>query len=1153
MKQPYSLDDKYRLETGRVYITGTQALARLPMLQHQRDIQKGHNTAGFISGYRGSPLGGFDKALWQAKPFLQDNHIHFQPGVNEDLAATAVWGTQQVTSFPGAQYDGVFGMWYGKGPGVDRCGDVFKHANAAGTSPLGGVLAIAGDDHNCKSSTLPHQSEFAFIDAMMPILNPSSVQDILDMGIMGWALSRFSGCWVGFKTVAETIDSSISAMIDPNHVDIKHPDKFEMPTSGLHLRWPDKSLDQESRLHHHKLAAAQAFVRVNAIDKTVLDCEQPRIGIITTGKAYMDVLQALEDLQIDDNLAKSIGLSIYKVGMSWPLENSGVLAFAKGLEEVIIVEEKRGVLEPQVKDALYHLSDRERPIIVGKQDETGRLLFPSTGELAATTVAKILATRFERFCTTEHIKNRLQFITDKEAAQATSQTALVRTPYFCSGCPHNTSTKIPEGSRAMAGIGCHFMVTWMDRRTETFTQMGGEGATWIGQAPFTDTKHIFQNLGDGTYFHSGILAIRAAVSANINITYKILYNDAVAMTGGQPLDGELTVSQLAQQVRSEGVEKIVVVSDDPKKFNGVSAFPAGITFHHRDELDQVQKILRKQQGVSVLIYDQICATEKRRRIKRGEIKPPAKRVFINPAVCEGCGDCSEQSNCLSIIPIETQKGRKRAIDQSSCNTDFSCVKGFCPSFVTIHGGHLQQPALDQTSAPIDKLPQPTRPDTDKPYNILVTGIGGTGIVTIGALIGIAAHLENKGCSVLDMTGLAQKFGSVISHLRIANSQDKLHGTRVGIAAADLLIGCDLIVAASDAALTSLGTKTQGVVNNHISMPPEFIHQPDLQFPVASMEQSVIDVTSEEHTNFVDATTIATKLLGDSVYANLLMVGFAYQKGQLPVSAHSLETAIDLNGVAAEKNKQAFRWGRLAAHDLSVVLSLMNPAEIASPSEKTLTETINYFAAELTAYQNKEYAQRYRKLIGVVQHTEEQKTPGKTDLAMAVAKNYAKVLAYKDEYEVARLQTDPIFLAQLDNEFAGSYSLEFNFASPILAKKDPDTGALKKRKFSFGMLTFLKMLARFKWLRGSFIDPFSYSDDRKLEQTIIAEYELLIDSLIISLTPERYVTTLALAELPQMITGFGHIKKNNYEKAKAREIMFLKQFTDPEDSLDNSKK
>ncbi|HKX09732.1 MAG TPA: indolepyruvate ferredoxin oxidoreductase family protein, partial [Stellaceae bacterium] len=925
------LDDKYALDSGRIYLSGVQALVRLALMQRRRDERAGLNTAGFISGYRGSPLAGFDQALWHAREFLDRHHLKFQPGLNEDLAATAVWGSQQVGLFPGSKHDGVFAMWYGKGPGVDRSGDVFKHANAAGTARLGGVLLLAGDDHACKSSTLPHQSEYALIDASIPVLNPAGVQDILDLGLYGWALSRYSGCWVGLKSIADTMDSSASVFADPHSVEIVTPADFELPPGGLNIRWPDPPLEQEARLRLWKLPAVQAFARANRLDRIVLDAPQARLGIVTTGKSYLDVRQAFDELGISEADARRLGIRLYKVALSWPLEPEGLRRFADGLDEILVVEEKRPVIEEQAKSALYNLPADRRPIIIGKTDERGAPLLRETTELTVTEIARAIAGRLERFGAAEpRITERLAFLTAEERAAAAHKPAISRTPFFCSGCPHNTSTKVPEGSRAVAGIGCHYMATWMDRRTDTFTQMGGEGVPWIGQAAFTETPHIFANLGDGTYYHSGILAIRAAIAAKVNITYKILFNDAVAMTGGQPVDGPLTVARLTQQMAAEGVERIVVVSDEPEKYAGPAGLSARVTVSHRDALDPIQRELREFRGVSVLIYDQTCAAEKRRRRKRNRYPDPPKRVFINEDVCEGCGDCSTQSNCLSVIPIETEFGRKRAIDQSSCNKDFSCLKGFCPSFVTVHGGSLKKAAPRGAGTIFPVLPDPEIPALARPYGILVTGVGGTGVVTIGALLGMAAHLEGRGVSVLDMTGLAQKGGSVTSHVRLAPTTKDLHATRLSAGGADLLLGCDIAVAGGFESLSRLRKgETRAVVNRHEIITGEFTRNPDFAFPGDRLATDIRDLAGEANADFIDATGIAERLLGDSIGANLFLLGFALQKGWVPLSLEAIEQAIELNGVAVELNKQALLWGRRTAHDRAAVERIAAPRDPGS--------------------------------------------------------------------------------------------------------------------------------------------------------------------------------------------------------------------------------
>jgi indolepyruvate ferredoxin oxidoreductase len=1150
-----TLDDKYTLESGRIFLTGVQALVRLPMMQRQRDAAAGLNTGCFISGYRGSPLGGFDQALWSARRFLQNNQIHFQPGVNEELGATAVWGSQQVNLFRGAKVDGVFAMWYGKGPGVDRSGDVFKHANAAGTSPRGGVLVLAGDDHACKSSTLPHQSEYAFMDASIPVLNPSGVQDILDFGLIGWAMSRYSGCWIGFKTVAETVDTSASVNVDPHRVDIVLPEDFEMPPGGLGIRWPDKPMDQEFRLHKYKLYAALAFARANKLDRVVIDSPNPRFGIVTTGKSYLDVMQALDDLGIDAKHAAEIGIRVYKVGMSWPLERDGIRRFAEGLEEILVVEEKRAVVENQLKEQLYNWREDVRPRVVGKFDENRNWILPSTGELSSAQVAKVIAARIARFHTSPRIQERVAFLETKDRQLATLDNTVERTPHFCSGCPHNTSTRVPEGSRAVAGIGCHFMAVWMDRNTETFTQMGGEGVPWIGQAPFSEDKHIFANLGDGTYFHSGFLAVRQSIAAGVNITYKILYNDAVAMTGGQPIDGTLTVARIARELEAEGVKRVVVVSDEPEKYSLGAGFPAGTTFHHRDELDAVQRDLRETKGVTILIYEQTCATEKRRRRKRGKMVDPAKRAFINEAVCEGCGDCSKASNCLSVVPVETEFGRKRQIDQSSCNKDFSCVNGFCPSFVTVHGGQIRKPkpaeagAGDAAGDGWAELPDPKLPEiAEKPYNVLVTGIGGTGVVTIGAILGMAAHIDGHGITVLDMTGLAQKGGAVISHVRIAKRPEDIYAARIPAGDADALLACDIVVAATPDALSRVASgRTRPVVNTHESITGAFTRNPDLPFPGADLRSRIAEAAGPGAADFVDATGIATALLGDSIAANLFMLGYAYQKALIPVSAEALNKAIELNGVAVGFNKQAFLWGRRTAHDREAVLRASTP-QTAVPANRRLSESFDELVkrrvADLTSYQDAAYAAQYEELVRRVARAESEKARGRTGLAEAVARSLYKLMAYKDEYEVARLYTDGEFLKRLNEQFEGDFKVQFHLAPPLLAERDPTTGHLRKRAYGPWMLKAFGVLAKLRRLRGSRLDIFGYSEERKIERRLIEEYRSLVEELIAKLTPENHGLAVDLAKLPLKVRGFGHVKEANLQDVKAREAELLHAFRSP---------
>ncbi len=1142
------LDTKYTLPSGRVYLTGTQALARLPMMQRERDLAAGLNTAGFISGYRGSPLGGLDLTLWKAQQHLAAHHIRFQPGINEDLAATALWGTQQVNLFPGAKYDGVFGMWYGKGPGVDRCGDVFRHANAAGTSPHGGVLVVAGDDHAARSSTLAHQTEHLFKAVMMPVLAPSGVQDYLDLGLHGWAMSRYSGCWVAFKAVADTIESSASVYVDPQRVEIVTPD-YPLPPGGLNIRWPDDRLVQEERLLHHKLYAALAYARCNGLNRIVIDSPSPRLGIITCGKSYLDVRQAFDDLGIDEGLAAEIGIRLCKIGMVWPLESDVVRHFAEGLEEILVVEEKRQLLEYQLKEELYNWREDVRPRVIGKFDEKGEWaqphgdwLLPACGELTPAMIARVIAARIGRYVTSDRIQARLAFLEAKEQALARSVIPIQRIPHFCSGCPHNTSTRVPEGSRALGGIGCHFMATWMNRSTATFSHMGGEGVAWVGQAPFTETRHVFANLGDGTYFHSGLLAVRQAVSAGYPITYKILYNDAVAMTGGQPVDGSLSVPQVARQLVAEGVQKIVVVTDGTQRAYAASDLPQGVPLRHRDELELVQRELRDYPGVSALIYDQTCAAEKRRRRKRGKLPDPARRVFINEMVCEGCGDCSEKSNCLAVVPVETEFGRKRAIDQSACNKDYTCLNGFCPSFVTIEGGRLRKGrALAADEGGLAALPEPQLPQVQVPWGILITGVGGTGVITIGALIGMAAHLDGRGVTALDMTGLAQKFGAVYSHVRIAERPEDIHAVRIAAGEANAVIGGDIVVTANGEALAKMQAGvTRTVVNCAETPTAEFIHNPDWQFPLEKMQQILLDATGAGRADFIDAVGLANALMGDALFGNLILLGHAWQKGLVPVSLASLKRAIELNGVAVEANLKAFLWGRRLAHDRAAVERFARPAEVVELNRpQTLDDLVARRAAFLTDYQDAAYAGRYRALVDKVRAVE---APlGSARLAEAVAKYYFKLLAVKDEYEVARLHADPAFHARIAATFEGDYRLNFHLAPPLLAKTDPATGLPKKRAYGPWMLSVFRWLAKLKCLRGGALDLFGRSAERRLERRLIAEYEQDIAMLLGRLDVSTLDVAVELAGLPEHIRGYGHIKLRSAAAAQQQRLALLEQW------------
>ncbi|AUG52447.1 indolepyruvate ferredoxin oxidoreductase family protein [Thalassospira marina] len=1149
-----TLDDKYTLEEGRIYLTGIQALVRLPLMQRQLDARAGLNTAGCISGYRGSPLGGLDQQLWRAKKFLTKQQIEFQAGVNEDLAATVVWGSQQVNMYPDARYDGVFGMWYGKGPGVDRSGDVFKHANYAGTSRNGGVLVLAGDDHSCKSSTLPHQTEYAFIDAQIPVLNPSGVQDIIDFGLHGWAMSRYSGCWVAMKTIAETVESSAAVDVAPDRVSPVMPD-FAMPEGGVHIRWPDTPKEQEHRLMKYKLYAALAYARANKLNRIVIDSPTPRLGIITTGKAYLDVMQAFDDLGISEKDAADIGIRVLKVGMSWPLNRDDVREFAKGLEEIIVVEEKRAVMENQVKEQLYNWREDVRPTVIGKFDEKGEWILPSMDELTPARIAQVLAARINRFFDSKDIHERIEWLAQKEKEIAEPRPDVARIPWFCPGCPHNSSTKVPEGSRAMAGIGCHYMVNWMDRSTETFTHMGGEGVTWIGQAPFTTTKHVFQNLGDGTYYHSGSLAIRAAIASKVNITYKILFNDAVAMTGGQPVDGPISVPQITRQMADEGVTRIIVLSDEPDKYPIDAHFAPNVDIRHRDTLDETQKELREVPGTSILIFDQTCAAEKRRRRKRKLMVDPPKRVFINDLVCEGCGDCGVKSNCLAVVPVETEFGRKRAIDQSACNKDFSCLNGFCPSFVTIEGGALRKPEAaakggNHGDAVFASLPKPALPDLNEPWSVLITGVGGTGVVTIGALLGMAAHLEGKGIVGLDMAGLAQKGGAVVSHIRFADTQDKLHAARIPAGEANVVLGCDLLVAASFEGLAKMRRNfTQAVINTHETVTGAFTRNPDFELKSNEHKKAILDACGNDAVNFVEGSDVATRLMGDSIATNLFMLGVAWQRGLIPITEEALMQAIELNGVAIDMNKQSFYWGRLFAHDPQKVINVIGPNEKqAHPVAVTLDDMVAKRKTFLTGYQNAAYANRFEALVQKVAQAEKKLGDGQDHLAKAVAKYYFKLLAYKDEYEVARLYTDPAFTAKLRKNFTGNYKVKFHLAPPALASRDVESGNLKKQVYGPWMMSVFGVLAKFKFLRGTALDPFGKTHERKTERALITQYEDLVNEVLAGLNHDNVRIAGALLALPEQIRGYGHIKDANIAKVKQREEELRNQFHNPPEHL-----
>ncbi|PKO69985.1 MAG: indolepyruvate ferredoxin oxidoreductase [Betaproteobacteria bacterium HGW-Betaproteobacteria-16] len=1172
-----SLDDKYTLDHGRAFMSGVQALVKLPMLQRQRDALVGKNTAGFISGYRGSPLGGYDQALQKAAPHLKAQNIVFQPGVNEELAATALWGTQQLGFAPPGsnKFDGVFGIWYGKGPGVDRCSDVFKHANMAGTTPWGGVIAVAGDDHVAKSSTAAHQSDHIFKACGLPVFFPSTVQDILDLGIHAIAMSRFSGVWAGMKTIQEIVESSATAMIDPERVDIVTPE-FEMPPGGVHIRWPDAALDQEARLFDYKWYAALAYIRANRLNHNVISGPNDRFGLIASGKAFNDTRQALLDLGLDDATCQRIGLRLHKVNVVWPLEAQTTREFATGLREILVVEEKRQVIEYQLKEELYNWRSDVRPNVLGKFDEvegdhtggewsmpnpSAHTLLRANADLSPAIIARAVARRLRKLGLPEDVQARidaqLAILTAQEQSMQTLLTQGVqgaeRQPWFCSGCPHNTSTKVPEGSRAMAGIGCHFMSIWMDRATVGFTQMGGEGVPWMGQQPFSNETHMFANLGDGTYFHSGLLAVRQSIAAGVNITYKILYNDAVAMTGGQQV-GERpeghSVVQIAQSMRAEGAVKITIVTDEPEKYDGVTGLPSGIAIQHRDTLDAVQREFREIKGTTVIIYDQTCATEKRRRRKRGTLVDPQERVVINELVCEGCGDCSVQSNCLSVEPLDTEFGRKRTINQSSCNKDFSCVKGFCPSFVTVEGGQLRKKDK-KTGAPEwtgGVVPQPALPVlSDEAWGIIVAGVGGTGVITIGQLLGMAAHIEGKGIVTQDAAGLAQKGGATWSHVLIGAHQDAIRTTRVSAASADLVIGCDPIVAAHKETWQRLRAGRSHVALNVSATPTAaFVKNPDWQNPAQACVDALLNNLGESAVGVFDAEAAASALMGDSIYTNPMMLGYAWQKGWVPLGFAALMRAIELNAVAVAQNKTAFEWGRRAAHDPKAVIALFAPASagaqvIQFKKRETVDSLVQRRVEFLTGYQNAAYAASYQAFV---QRVREREAPfGKSSLTEAVARNLFKLMAYKDEYEVARLHSDTAFHARLAKQFEGDFKLKVHLAPPLIAKTN-EKGELVKQKFGAYMFTVFRLLAPLKFLRGTALDVFGRSEERRTERALIAEYRSTVEELLEQLDAGNHALALSIAQLPDQIKGFGHVKERNLAATRSRWAALMAQWRQP---------
>ena len=1145
-----TLADKYQVKEGWVFLAGTQALVRLPIQQRLRDEAQGKKTGGYVSGYRGSPLGRYDMDLWQAEAVLKQNNIVFRAAVNEDLAATAIWGSQHVGSFPGARVDGVFGIWYGKGPGVDRSGDVLRHANSAGTSALGGVLALAGDDHGAKSSTITNFSDQIFIAAGLPVLYPSNTQELLDFGLHGIAMSRFSGCWVGMKVVTDVVEGGGTIYVGPDSPKIVLPEVPSLPAGtpmgapSLSIRPFDTALMAEERLYNHKLYAAVAYARANHLNVISSDTDKPRLAIVSAGKAYQDVRQAVVELGWSAAQLDEMGIRIAKVGMTWPLDPEFVRTLAQGVDAILVVEEKRPLLEEQIKSILYDLNLDKKPKVIGKALGTPTYglehavrLFPNNAEISPLIVSKVLLDvmlMLQPDCGLQAIS--------LPGPKAPGSGSAQRNASFCSGCPHNRSTKVIEGSRALAGIGCHTIAMLNNPRTTgTVSHMGGEGAMWLGQQPFTDEPHVFANMGDGTFFHSGFLAIRQAVAAKVPMTYKLLVNGFVSMTGGQPVDGDLTVPQTIRELLAEGVSEVVLVSDEPEKYANAN-LPAEVKVHHRDDMELVQRRLREQKGVTVLVYEQPCATERRRLRKRGKWVDPAKRSFINAAVCEGCGDCGTVSNCLSIEPLETPLGRKRRINQNSCNKDFTCVEGFCPSFVTVHGGALRKPAKVSSQASAT-LPEPALPVFERPtrsFSVLVCGIGGTGVVTIGQLLGMAAHIDGMACSILDVTGLSQKYGAVLSHVHMAPNAALLHATRIAPGEADTVIGCDLIVTAGDEALSRMRAgRTRAVVCTDVIPTSEFARNADWSVDADAMLKNIRSVCGEQFFA-ANGLEIARALMGDSVASNMFMLGAAWQRGWVPVSLDALNKAIELNAVQVEFNKAAFLWGRRAATDLAAVQKVATPANVVkfvSRTNESLSELMQRHQAFLTEYENAAYATRYRTLVDRVAKVDLQ-LGGNERLAKAVAQSYFKLLATKNEWEVARLYCSDAFRQQLASTFEGDYQLHFHLGAWPFGKLDKTTGKVKKAELGPWVMTAFKAMNALRGLRGSWLDPFRNSAERQLDARLLVEYEQEINTMLQAPQAQSLDTLVALAALPQKIRGYGHVRETSAATVAQERVSLL---------------
>ncbi len=1126
-----SLSDKFEKSSGPVFMTGVQALVRMVLEQGRLDNLAGLNTAGFVSGYRGSPLGDLDMELWSAGKLLNQQNIRFQPAVNEELAATAIVGTQQVGLYPGAQNDGVFSLWYGKGVGADRASDAMKHANLMGSSPRGGVVVVVGDDHGAKSSATAHQCDQAMESWLMPFFHPADFDEYINFGLLGFAMSRFAGCYVGLKVVSETVEAGAIVVLPESRPAIITPDDFDLPPDGLNIRWPDPQLQQEARHYNSRLKAAQAFARANKVDQEIWPSEEARIGIVTVGKAHGDFLQALEDLGLDEESAKGLGIALYKVGMPWPLEPTGIREFAEGLDTLFVIEEKRNFVEKQVKDILFNMAPERRPVVMGKEDAGGETLLSSVGQLASAEVARALGRVIPELQGRDQVNAYYSFL-EKAGSQSAGLPPNIRIPHYCAGCPHSISTKIPEGSRAHAGTGCHLMAAFMNRGTTGFLQMGGDGINWTGEAPFCETRHVFQNMGDGTYFHSGSLAIRQAIAARVNMTFKILFNDAVAMTGGQPFETPFSAADISRQVHAEGVRRIAVVYDRKENLPPSDDFAPGATFHPRHQMDDVQRELREIKGVSIIIYVQPCAAELRRKRRRGEAREIQRRVFINTDVCEGCGDCSVQSSCPALSLIDTPTGRKRQIDQSMCNGDLACMEGLCPAFVSVDGNYLGAKTKVNDGLSGMDIPLPAARELTRPFKIVIAGVGGNGIITVGHILAVAALHEGKGATTLNFTGLSQKGGGVISHVQISARPRIINQPRIPAGGGDLLLAGDQLMACSAESVAILNSERSAVVaNTYLQTTAGQIADGDVSYDEESLRGLLVERAKDGEVSFVNATRLAVQLTGQSIAANMFLLGFAFQKGHIPLLREAILKAIELNGVMIDHNTQSFEWGRLAAHDPEIFEQKVGPLFDRTPEAETLNDSIERLSGLLEDYQDKAYSTRFLNFVERVRGKEQATLPGSDDLTRAVASSYARLLAYKDEYEVARLHTKNGFAGELAQNFEGPSRLSYHLAPDLISKKDPFSGRLRKREYGPWMNSLMKGFAGLKGLRGTPLDFFSYTAERKNERALIREYEDVVEKILAKLSPENYANCVDVARSPEKIRGFGIVKQAAMDEAR----------------------